>query len=154
MTSAVAFTIVKFVGAAYLLYMGIRAIFARASTSGLPDVKQVSASRAYGQGILVEVLNPKTALFFLAFFPQFVNPENGSNHFPVSNTWHYFCRNGYCLYNDFGNRYGDDWTLDEAGIRNQPMGWQGRRFGLYRHRFASCIAEPVIRRRAVESLSN
>ena len=78
MTSAVAFTIVKFVGAAYLLYMGIRAIFARASTSGMPDVKQVSASRAYGHGILVEVLNPKTALFFLAFFPQFVNPENGS----------------------------------------------------------------------------
>ena len=78
MTSAVAFTIVKFVGAAYLLYMGIRAIFARASISGMPDVKQVSASQAYGQGILVEVLNPKTALFFLAFFPQFVNPENGS----------------------------------------------------------------------------
>ena len=78
MTSAVAFTIVKFVGAAYLLYMGIRAIFARASISGMSDVKQVSASQAYGQGILVEVLNPKTALFFLAFFPQFVNPENGS----------------------------------------------------------------------------
>lgn len=78
MTSAVAFTIVKFVGAAYLLYMGIRAIFARASISGMSDVKQVSASQAYGHGILVEVLNPKTALFFLAFFPQFVNPENGS----------------------------------------------------------------------------
>ncbi len=78
MTSAVAFNIVKFAGAAYLLYMGIRAILAKASTTKLPDVSQVSASRAYGHGILVEVLNPKTALFFLAFFPQFVNPESGS----------------------------------------------------------------------------
>ena len=78
MTSAVAFNIVKFAGAAYLLYMGIRAILAKASATKMPDVSQVSASRAYGHGILVEVLNPKTALFFLAFFPQFVNPESGS----------------------------------------------------------------------------
>lgn len=78
MTSAVAFNVVKFVGAAYLLYMGIRALIAKASTSEMPDVSHVSASRAYGHGILVEALNPKTALFFLAFFPQFVHPENGS----------------------------------------------------------------------------
>ncbi len=78
MTSAVAFNVVKFAGAAYLLYMGIRAILAKVSTTKMPDVSQVSASRAYGQGILVETLNPKTALFFLAFFPQFVNPESGS----------------------------------------------------------------------------
>lgn len=78
MTSALAFNVVKFVGAAYLLYMGIRSIFAKASASKMPEVTQVSASRAYGHGILVEVLNPKTALFFLAFFPQFVNPEKGS----------------------------------------------------------------------------
>lgn len=78
MTSAVAFNVVKFVGAAYLLYMGIRAIFAKTATSKMPDVSHVSASRAYGHGILVEALNPKSALFFLALFPQFVHPEKGS----------------------------------------------------------------------------
>lgn len=78
MTSAFAFNVVKFAGAAYLLYMGIRALFAKAEVAGMPEVRAVSGRRAYGQGILVEALNPKTALFFLAFFPQFVNPANGS----------------------------------------------------------------------------
>lgn len=78
MTSALAFNVIKIVGAIYLLYMGIRAIMAKTSSTESPDASIVSTTRAYRQGILVEVLNPKTALFFLAFFPQFVNPEAGS----------------------------------------------------------------------------
>lgn len=78
MTSAVAFNIIKIVGAFYLLYMGIQAIRAKASQADTPKATAVSAAHAYRQGVLVEVLNPKTALFFLALFPQFINPAAGS----------------------------------------------------------------------------
>jgi threonine/homoserine/homoserine lactone efflux protein len=77
-TSAILFSIVKYIGAAYLVYLGIRAILhktpANLATAGL----SISVGRAFRQAILAEVLNPKTALFFLAFLPQFVRSENGS----------------------------------------------------------------------------
>ena len=77
-TSALLFSIVKYIGAAYLVYLGIRAILHKTqldmATAGIP----ISARKAFRQAILAEVLNPKTALFFLAFLPQFVRPENGS----------------------------------------------------------------------------
>jgi len=76
--SAVLFSIIKYLGAAYLVYLGIRAILDKSAvdlgTKGLP----LSAKKAFRQAILAEVLNPKTALFFLAFLPQFVRLENGS----------------------------------------------------------------------------
>ena len=78
MTSTTAFNIVKIVGAAYLIYMGIRALLAKASSIKMPDVEQESLLKIYSQGILVEALNPKTALFFLALFPQFVSAESGT----------------------------------------------------------------------------
>jgi threonine/homoserine/homoserine lactone efflux protein len=79
MTSALAFNVVKLVGAAYLIYLGIRAIMEKPSDPSLPKLAAVSATRAYLQAIPAEVLNPKTALFFLAFLPQFVHPERGSS---------------------------------------------------------------------------
>ncbi|KAB2332108.1 LysE family translocator [Cytobacillus depressus] len=78
MTSALAFNFIKFAGAAYLLYLGIRAILEKPADPQMPKVSPVSAKDSYRQAILVEVLNPKTALFFLAFLPQFVHPEQGS----------------------------------------------------------------------------
>ncbi|KZR59859.1 LysE family translocator [Pseudobacillus badius] len=78
MTSALAFNIVKFAGAAYLLYMGIRAVLEKSSGSGTAEIAPVSTFSVYGQAIVAEVLNPKTALFFLAFLPQFVDPERGA----------------------------------------------------------------------------
>lgn len=77
--SANLFNIVKYFGAAYLLYLGIQAILSKtpadpATASALP----ITAQNAFRQAVLVEVLNPKTALFFLAFLPQFVRPENES----------------------------------------------------------------------------
>ncbi|MEM8539466.1 MAG: LysE family translocator [Pseudomonadota bacterium] len=77
-TSAVLFSIVKFLGAGYLIYLGIKAIIEKAPTSLAGAKKAISAKDAFVQAILAEVLNPKTALFFLAFLPQFVHPENGS----------------------------------------------------------------------------
>lgn len=78
MTSAVAFSIVKYAGVAYLVYIGIRAILEKPEPLDMPAVRAITADRAFRQALLAEVLNPKTALFFLAFLPQFVNPQNGS----------------------------------------------------------------------------
>jgi len=80
MTSALAFDAVKFVGAAYLVYLGIRALRAKQSSphSSAASPATVTATQAFFQAIPAEVLNPKTALFFLAFLPQFVRPEHGS----------------------------------------------------------------------------
>lgn len=79
MTSALAFNIVKFAGVAYLIYLGIRAILEKPSDPEMPKISPASALSSYRQAILVEVLNPKTALFFLSFLPQFVNPGSGSS---------------------------------------------------------------------------
>lgn len=79
MTSALAFNVVKMIGAAYLVYLGIRAILEKPTDPSLPKLPSVSPTKAFFQAIPAEVLNPKTALFFLAFLPQFVHPERGSS---------------------------------------------------------------------------
>jgi threonine/homoserine/homoserine lactone efflux protein len=78
MTSALAFSLVKYAGAAYLIYLGIRALLERGEDLQLGSARLVNAPLAFRQAVLAEVLNPKTALFFLAFLPQFVDPEQGS----------------------------------------------------------------------------
>jgi threonine/homoserine/homoserine lactone efflux protein len=74
--SAVAFHTVKYAGAAYLVWLGIRMIRSR-NAELLVSASQPSSSGAFRQGILTEVLNPKTALFFLSFIPQFIAPGRG-----------------------------------------------------------------------------
>jgi threonine/homoserine/homoserine lactone efflux protein len=74
--SAAAFTAVKVVGALYLVYLGVRTIVGRRAASGIA-VSPRGMGRLYVDGIIVNVLNPKTALFFLAFLPQFVDPDRG-----------------------------------------------------------------------------
>ena len=76
MSSAIAFGVVKYVGAAYLIFLGVQKLrqkdfFSTSSSSG------TKLSRVFTQGIVVNVLNPKTALFFFAFLPQFVDASNG-----------------------------------------------------------------------------
>ena len=77
-TSATLFSIVKYIGAAYLVYLGIRAIIEKTPADPAAGALAISADKAFRQAVLTEVLNPKTALFFLAFLPQFVRPENGT----------------------------------------------------------------------------
>jgi len=74
--SAVAFSAVKYAGAAYLIYLGVRRLLARDEVVE-PGRRRESLRRAFARGIVVNVLNPKTALFFLAFLPQFVD-QHGS----------------------------------------------------------------------------
>lgn len=79
MTSAIAFTLVKYAGAAYLIYLGLRTLLSRdiAPTSA-DGVSVPRRGNAFYQGVITEVLNPKTALFFLAFIPQFINVATGN----------------------------------------------------------------------------
>src|SRR5437763_4468093 len=71
MASTVAFTIVKFVGGAYLLYLGIKAFRSGGLVSVPRSGEPLSNRRVFGQALLMNVLNPKVAMFFLAFLPQF-----------------------------------------------------------------------------------
>ncbi len=73
--SAIAFTLVKYLGAAYLVYLGVRMLMRRQADEAKQSVSAQGARRALMEGIVVEALNVKTALFFLAFLPQFVTPS-------------------------------------------------------------------------------
>jgi threonine/homoserine/homoserine lactone efflux protein len=75
--SAMAFSAVKYVGAAYLVYLGIRRLLERAPATAAGPAAAPRLRRAFLDGVLVNVLNPKTALFFLAFLPQFVDVTRG-----------------------------------------------------------------------------
>jgi threonine/homoserine/homoserine lactone efflux protein len=79
-TSAFAFSIVKYVGAAYLLYLGIKALRSKPKGEAvtLGRGSRTGARAAFGQAVLTGILNPKVALFFLAFLPQFVDPSRGA----------------------------------------------------------------------------
>jgi len=78
LSSALAFTIVKYLGAAYLIYLGIRRLLTRDNDHEITRLQHQSLRRIFSQGVVVAALNPKTALFFLAFLPQFVDPSSGS----------------------------------------------------------------------------
>ena len=77
-SSAVAFDTLRYAGAAYLAYLGIRALLRDDAIELDGGAAPPSARRAYLDGVLVNVLNPKVALFFLAFLPQFVDPARGA----------------------------------------------------------------------------
>lgn len=72
--SALAFSLIKYVGAAYLVYLGVRMLMQKTPEGDSTPVSAQGARRAFAEGILVEALNVKTALFFLAFLPQFTTP--------------------------------------------------------------------------------
>ena len=78
-SSAIGFTVVKLVGAAYLFYFGISILFARPSASGSTQALPLASLRkVFWGGFLTNALNPKVALFFLAFLPQFISPETNN----------------------------------------------------------------------------
>jgi RhtB (resistance to homoserine/threonine) family protein len=78
-TSALAFEVVKWLGAAYLVWMGVAMLQRPRSAASLPDTAAASvvapSRRVFWQGVLTNALNPKVALFFLAFLPQFITPH-------------------------------------------------------------------------------
>jgi threonine/homoserine/homoserine lactone efflux protein len=76
-SSATAFNVVKYLGAAYLVYLGVRKLFSDSTKVQETQVEPQSLQRIFSQGVTVAILNPKTALFFLAFLPQFVDRSKG-----------------------------------------------------------------------------
>lgn len=78
LSSALAFNIVKYLGAAYLIYLGICKLSDRSYLQFTSDLSTESLRRIFVQGFVVNALNPKTALFFMAFLPQFINPVKGT----------------------------------------------------------------------------
>ncbi len=77
-SSATAFSVVKWLGAAYLVWLGLQRLLAREEEDEPAAVEPARLSRVLLQGALIDVLNPKVALFFLAFLPQFVDPAQGA----------------------------------------------------------------------------
>ncbi|MEA5468917.1 LysE family translocator [Spirulina sp. 06S082] len=78
MTSAIAYNAVKYVGAAYLIYLGILTLTEKSRKSTLKNTLKANLKTTFFQGFLSNVLNPKVALFFLAFLPQFINSDRGN----------------------------------------------------------------------------
>ena len=77
-TSATAFATVKYLGAAYLVYLGVRALLTKEHQTTLTDASRNSLGQAFTKAVITGVLNPKVAVFFLAFLPQFVDARRGS----------------------------------------------------------------------------
>ena len=84
-SSTLAFAVVRYAGAGYLIYLGIRRILNRSDTPAMQlKLPRRSLARLYRDGFIVNLLNPKTALFFLAFLPQFVDPARGAAAFQIA----------------------------------------------------------------------
>jgi threonine/homoserine/homoserine lactone efflux protein len=95
-SSATAFDVLKYAGAAYLIYVGVRRLAGR-ERELTPEMGATrSHASLYRQGVVVNVLNPKTALFFLAFLPQFVDPSRGSAALQILFLGLLFATLGFC----------------------------------------------------------
>jgi threonine/homoserine/homoserine lactone efflux protein len=95
-SSALAFQLVKYLGAAYLIYLGVKTL--RRDDAQLLEAANGDGrlARVFGQGVLVNLLNPKTALFFLAFLPQFVDPTRGHVTLQILQLGVLFALMGWC----------------------------------------------------------
>jgi threonine/homoserine/homoserine lactone efflux protein len=97
LSSALTFSVVKYLGAAYLVYLGVRKLLGRdEAPAPAADARPRSAARLFYQGMLVNVLNPKLALFFFAFLPQFVDPSRGAVPIQVATFGIVFVLIGLC----------------------------------------------------------
>src|ERR1700730_8147411 len=76
-SSALVFSAIKYAGAAYLIWIGLKTLLTHQRSESLPEMRRRGFGSAFYQGLLVNLLNPKTALFFLAFLPQFVDTSRG-----------------------------------------------------------------------------
>ncbi|WP_134704362.1 LysE family translocator [Ammoniphilus sp. YIM 78166] len=81
--SAIAFTLVKYAGAAYLLFLAFKSFTEKSSSLNLGIEDTLNYASLYKKGIIMNLLNPKVSLFFLAFFPQFISYENGNVSFQM-----------------------------------------------------------------------
>ena len=81
--SALAFDIIKYAGAAYLIYLGIKSLLSKKKKLTIQKLDVISYNKIFWQGVLTNVLNPKVALFFLAFLPQFIDLNAGNTSLQI-----------------------------------------------------------------------
>ncbi|MED1605152.1 LysE family translocator [Cytobacillus kochii] len=81
-TSVILFTIVKMIGAAYLIYLGVRMVIQKSSQFEVKKTKPLTARKVFAQGLLTNLTNPKVALFYISFLPQFISVDNGYGPLP------------------------------------------------------------------------
>jgi threonine/homoserine/homoserine lactone efflux protein len=97
LSSALAFSVVKYAGAAYLIWLGLRKIFGPAEAAGANgELPRYSHARLFRDGFVVNLLNPKTALFFFAFLPQFVDVGRGHVAMQITLLGLVFALLGFC----------------------------------------------------------
>ncbi|HMN92890.1 MAG TPA: LysE family translocator [Hydrogenophaga sp.] len=133
-TSATAFTVLKWVGAGYLLWMGARLLLARGSdrsvvpaAGALAALPVTSLWRVYRQGFLTNVLNPKVALFFLAFVPQFIAPGTDNKVLVFLLLGLLFNLNSLPI--NFGYAWLAGWASRRVGTIQRAMHWMDRAAG-------------------------
>src|SRR5262245_15762337 len=119
-SSAVAFGAVRYAGAAYLVYLGLETLVGRRRAAEAAPAQAATLSRVFWEGAVVNVFNPKTALFFLAFLPQFVDPARGAPAFQMALLGMIFVT--LALFSD------SLWALLGAAARS----WLGRHQGFVR----------------------
>ncbi len=120
MSSALAFEIVKYLGAVYLIYIGIRRLMNPVVAQEVEVRQERSLYRLFTQGALVAILNPKTALFFLAFLPQFVEPARGQ--VPIQTLILGLIFVGFAIFTDSGYAL----LAGTAGNWLKSSAWYGR----------------------------
>jgi RhtB (resistance to homoserine/threonine) family protein len=128
-TSAAAFTVLKWVGAAYLLWMGVRLLLSKATPLNLAQGDQeVDLWRVYRHGFFTNVLNPKVALFFLAFVPQFIAPD------AQNKAWVFLALGALFNLNSLPINFGYAWLAAWAARRvhtvQRAMHWMDRAAGV------------------------
>ena len=135
--SATAFTVLKWVGAAYLVWMGVKLLLARAAASPMLAVsvgqdaagsEALPLSRIWRQGFLTNVLNPKVALFFLAFVPQFIDPH--SEHKLLAFVLLGLIFNLNSLPINFGYAWLGAWASRRLALVQHALRWVDRAAGL------------------------
>lgn len=128
-TSAMAFTVVKVIGAAYLLWMGVRLL--RAATPGwTPEAApaEPDMGRVFRRGFLTNVLNPKVALFFLAFLPQFIAPDAGNKTLAFLGLGLLFSVNALPV--TLGYAWAAAWAARRVQLVRSAMHWLDRAAGV------------------------
>lgn len=130
-TSATAFTVLKWVGAAYLMWMGVKLLWAKGGSSVVPVVashEPADLGRIFRQGFLTNVLNPKVALFFLAFVPQFIAPGTPDKVTVFLLLGLLFNLNSLPI--NFGYAWLAGWALRRVGAVQRAMHWMDRAAGV------------------------